>query len=280
MSYLYPPPSPNLPVVVQKDFGGLVSEYRAMTELYRQQNREVRLHECRSACTLALSLPKVCVYPTSVLRFHSAYHRDTKQVDQSVSRELLNAYPAAVRERLGNRLTRGYRSLTGAELIQLGVRDCTQPAGETMIARAQQTPARSVVASNAPAQSDIGLANVVEGVRSFLGFGDPRQPSATIAPQPPVMTAALKPADLSAIDPPLPPARPREIGGGSQADEGTGEVAAGQNVQMAMLDAPVPPRRRDHVSAADEPPAVALPRMIVGAQPILPTTFTAYARLR
>ncbi len=92
MSYLHPPPSPNLPVVVQRDLGGLVSEYKAMTALYRQQNREVRLHECRSACTLALSLPNVCVYPTSVLRFHSAYHRDTKQVDPNISRELLAAY--------------------------------------------------------------------------------------------------------------------------------------------------------------------------------------------
>ena len=60
VSYLEPPPMPAA-VVVQKDVGGLVRAYQERTELYRSQNREVRLHECRSACTLALSLPNVCV---------------------------------------------------------------------------------------------------------------------------------------------------------------------------------------------------------------------------
>lgn len=133
MGYLHPPPSP-APVVVQRDIGGLVSDYKAMTEIYRRQNREVKLHECRSACTLALSLPNVCVYPSSVLKFHAAYHCDTKQIDAGVSAELFNAYPRAVRARLGF-LTREYRSLSGRELIGLGVRDCTGGAGGTMIAR-------------------------------------------------------------------------------------------------------------------------------------------------
>jgi hypothetical protein len=258
--------------VVQKDLGGLVSEYRAITELYRQQNREVRLHECRSACTLALSLPNVCVYPTGVLRFHSAYHRDTKQVDSSVTRELLSAYPPAVRERLGNHLTRHYRSLSGAELIGLGVRDCTQPqGGETMIARARQAPSTTVVAANAPTQGAAPVASLVDGVRSFFGVGG-SQPEATMAPQRPVMTATLQPSDLRAIDPPLPPARPASL------DE-PGENPAG-NLQVARLDGPTPPRRPDRVSAGDGRPRIFLPRMITGAQPILPPTFTAYAALR
>lgn len=267
MSYLHPPPSPNLPVVVHKDLGGLVSEYRAITNLYRQQNREVRLHECRSACTLALSLPNVCVYPASVLRFHSAYHRDTKQPDQSVSRELLAAYPPAVRERLGNRLTRNYRSLSGAELIELGVRDCTKPASETMIARATQTPATTVVASNAPT-GEPGVGSLVDGVKSFLGFG--AQPTATMSPQRAVMTAALQPADFRSATPPLPPARP----------DGLDEEALAGASQVALADVPVPPRRPDAASADDEREAIPLPRMITGAQPILPTTLTAYAQLR
>ncbi|MFN3892115.1 MAG: hypothetical protein ACK4MV_17090 [Beijerinckiaceae bacterium] len=268
MSYLYPPPSPNLPVVVQKDLGGLVSEYRAMTELYRQQNREVRLHECRSACTLALSLPNVCVYPTSVLRFHSAYHRDTKQVDQSVSRELLSAYPPAVRERLGNHLTRHYRSISGAELIELGVRDCTRPS-ETMIARARQTPATTVVASNAPAEGDAGVGSIVSGVKTLLGFGA-AQPAANLPPQRPVMTAALQPADLRALTPPLPPARPESLD--AEAIAGTTEAA--------LADVPMPPRRPNGADALDGREPIRLPRMITGAQPILPASFTAYASLR
>ena len=78
MGYLSPPPSPQ-PVVVYKDVGGLVSDYQARTEDYRRENREVRLHECRSACTLALSLPNVCVYPDARLKFHQAYNELTRE---------------------------------------------------------------------------------------------------------------------------------------------------------------------------------------------------------
>jgi hypothetical protein len=145
LGYLHPPPSP-APVVVQKDIGGLVSDYQAATAMYRRQNREVKLHECRSACTLALSLPNVCVYPSSVLKFHAAYHRDTRQIDAGVSAELFNAYPRAVRARLGY-LMREYRSLSGRELIGLGVRDCTGGAGGTLIAKARMQPVQVATAS-------------------------------------------------------------------------------------------------------------------------------------
>ena len=80
MGYLSPPPAPT-PVIVYKDVGGLVSDYEAQTEQYRRENREVRLHECRSACTLALSLPNVCVYPDSQIKFHQAYNAITRETD-------------------------------------------------------------------------------------------------------------------------------------------------------------------------------------------------------
>ena len=269
MSYLHPPPSPNIPVVVHKDFGGLVSEYKAMTEVYRRQNREVRLHECRSACTLALSLPNVCVYPQSVLRFHSAYHRDTKQVDPQISAELLSHYPPAVRERLGNHLTRHYRSLSGQELIDLGVRDCTRPP-ETMVARARQTPVTTVAAApGAPEQTDLSpAASLVGGVRSMLGLGSP-QPSAVMPAQRPALVASLSIADA-----PPPPPRPRAAMGD---DEG------GRDGVLARL-APEPPRRPDRTAAREaareDVASARLPRLMLGAQPILPTHFTAYAVLR
>jgi len=100
VGYLSPPPSPQ-PVVVYKDVGGLVSDYQARTEDYRRENREVRLHECRSACTLALSLPNVCVYPDARLKFHQAYNELTREADLGVSAQLFDSYPAAVRGRLG-----------------------------------------------------------------------------------------------------------------------------------------------------------------------------------
>lgn len=271
MSYLYPPPSPNIPVVVHKDFGGLVSEYKAMTELYRRQNREVRLHECRSACTLALSLPNVCVYPHSVLRFHSAYHRDTKQVDPQISAELLSYYPPAVRERLGNYLTRHYRSLSGQELIDMGVRDCTRPP-DTMIARARQVPATTVVAqastgAAASQQADMNpVASIVGGVRSILGIGGAPEPVASMAPP-----RATLIASLSLGDAPSPPPRPRDVG----------EGASGEEAVLAQLP-PEPPRRPDRaqVAARNDARTMRLPPLIIGAQPILPPQFTAYAALR
>ncbi|MDB5571721.1 MAG: hypothetical protein JWN93_2904 [Hyphomicrobiales bacterium] len=266
LGYLHPPPSP-APVVVQKDVGGLVSEYQAITEMYRRENREVRLHECRSACTLALSLPNVCVYPSSVLKFHSAYHRDTKEIDQSISSQLFNAYPEAVRERLGY-LTRQYRSLSGRELIDLGVRDCTKPANETMIARARARQVPTQVAS-----ANIGsnpLGSVLDGVKGF--FGGSQQPTAVSPPQgfaSPAITAAVSPMDVKAPDVPLPPPRPADLVEDKPA-----------NVQVA---ANVPARTASDATVArgfDAPRPIRLPRMIIGAAPILPPMFSAYAALR
>ena len=138
MGYLSPPPSPQ-PVVVYKDVGGLVSDYEARTEDYRRENREVRLHECRSACTLALSLPNVCVYPDAKLKFHQAYNELTREADLGVSARLFDSYPAAVRDRLGY-LTRQYKVLSGVELIALGVRDCAR--GDRVMVAAKKPPRR------------------------------------------------------------------------------------------------------------------------------------------
>ncbi|MGA8171672.1 MAG: hypothetical protein WB816_12700, partial [Methylocystis sp.] len=175
MGYLSPPPSPQ-PVVVYKDVGGLVSDYEARTEDYRRENREVRLHECRSACTLALSLPNVCVYPDARLKFHQAYNELTREVDLDVSARLFDSYPAAVRGRLGY-LTRQYRVLTGAELIALGVRDCAR-SQPTMIAarKAPPTPASVNPASVNP------LSEIAEKVRVAAASALARPPDAPPAP--------------------------------------------------------------------------------------------------
>ncbi len=276
MGYLHPPPSP-APVVVQKDVGGLVSEYQAFTEMYRRENREVRLHECRSACTLALSLPNVCVYPSSVLKFHSAYHRDTRQIDQSISNELFNAYPEAVRARLGY-LTRQYRSLSGRELIDLGVRDCTKPPSETMIARARVQPAPTQVASASVGANP--LANMLDGVKTLFGAGQP--PSAVMPPQgfaTPYVTASITPADARPVDVPLPPPRPAGLGPTGLADEASARVQIASN-QAGSTSVPRTASDANAARALDAPRPLRLPPMIVGAAPILPPNFLAYAALR
>ena len=209
LSYLLPPPMP-APVVVMKDVGGLVTDYQARTELYRSQNREVRLHECRSACTIALSLPNVCVYPDSTLKFHQAYNEVTKEADLGVSGELWSAYPPAVREKLGN-LTRQYKILRGSELIALGMRNCNAPAQQPqiMIARASPAPA--------PAQSGEFMKGVQSAVSSLFGTGPtaaPQQPKTQVASRPsPASPGQAPPAGLqTTLDVPLPPVRPPMIG--------------------------------------------------------------------
>jgi hypothetical protein len=95
------------PVIVMRDVGGLVADYQSQTVIYRASEREVRLHECRSACTMALGLPNVCVYPGSTLKFHVAYDPRNHQTNPQVSQQLFDSSPAAVRARLGT-LTRNY----------------------------------------------------------------------------------------------------------------------------------------------------------------------------
>jgi hypothetical protein len=215
MGYLHPPPG-DAPVIVMKDFGGDVREYAAVTNAYIDSGREVRLHECRSACTLALAVPNVCVYPDSVLRFHKAYNPITRGTNEAVSSAMLAAYPPAVRERLGV-LSRQYKSLTGSELIRLGVRDCNSPAQP------------KVLIAHASAHGGAGnaLANAFNGLMAG-GFGSPQIPvysgySAPVRVKPVKVEAAEAvtppadappteaPASAGSAAAPFPPPRPDEL---------------------------------------------------------------------
>lgn len=213
MGYLTPPPSP-APVIVYKDVGGLVTDYEAQTEQYRRENREVRLHECRSACTLALSLPNVCVYPDARVKFHQAYNEITREADLGVSAKLFAAYPAAVQARLGY-LTREYRVLSGTELIGLGMRNCNAP-GTTMIARSgSKTPAATEIAS---ARSGFNpnpwgdLARKVQAAVSTAFSGGGQNPAAPIkiavADRQEIAPTPVQPPNAAA---PLPPRRPPSL---------------------------------------------------------------------
>jgi len=252
VSYLEPPPMPAA-VVVQKDVGGLVRAYQERTELYRSQNREVRLHECRSACTLALSLPNVCVYPSSLLKFHQAYNDITKEVDYGVTSELWSSYPASVREKLGT-LTRQYKVLRGAELIALGVRNCSAPVQQPKIMIAKATPT--------PAKDGTGdfLKGVQGAVETLFGSGA-KAPTAPVAKRP----APAKPAEAPpALEPPaaLPP------------------------TLQASISAPMPPPRPPMIGAVPSPqPPVprgtpAFLRPIAGSAPILEPRFVPLVVVR
>ena len=216
MGYLSPPPSP-APVIVYKDVGGLVSDYEAQTEQYRRENREVRLHECRSACTLALSLPNVCVYPDSQVKFHQAYNAITREVDLDISSKLFASYPAAVQARLGY-LTREYRVLSGRELIALGMRNC-EGDNPVLIASRRQRQAPTAVASAAPTGAPSAWGDIASKVQSAVAsaLSSPEQPASgairvAVADRERLTSDAVArseaPIGAVRVDVPLPPRRP------------------------------------------------------------------------
>lgn len=309
MSYLAPPPMP-APVIVMKDVGGFVTDYQNQTEIYRASRREVRLHECRSACTLALSLPNVCVYPDSRLKFHLAYDPRNHQTNADVSQQLFNSYPAAVRARLGT-LTREYKVLSGSELIALGIRDCTAPKtiepvpGEPKVmvasAAARKTPAAAAKAE----QSQPLFAGLMDKMLSVLGASGTAQtaPNQTAPSQaaagPPRSAQSPAPAPVELANIPLPPPRPPEYtqtAGMAAAvpvtapDNGETEQAAAIAVAQASGGGPGQPGPQDLVPrppqrpnesalSAGRRPQTGLPKLITGSQPILPPDFSAYAEM-
>ena len=259
MSYLYPPPEP-APVVVVKDVGGLVSDYRDRTELYRSQNREVRLHECRSACTLALSLPNVCVYPDAQLKFHQAYNDITKETDLGISDELWRSYPQAVRARLGT-LTRKYQIIGGRELIGMGIRDCTAPQERIMVAKARPVPQPQKEEGTMLAGLGSALTSLVTPTPPAVVQTRPvAEPTRTpVAPPTATVPAPVpRPAESDLAEPP-PAEQPASIG--------------------TAVDVPLPPPRPPLIGKV-EPAIPPFQRPIAGSQRILPPRFVTLASLR
>lgn len=293
------------PVIVMKDVGGFVADYQTQTALYRASDREVRLHECRSACTLALSLPNVCVYPDSILKFHQAYDPRNHQTDPNVSQQLFDSYPAAVRARLGV-LTREYKVLRGSELIQLGVRDCNGPRVMLASVAPHKTPAPSAAARQLTQPQPIEQASLLGGLMrnvmsAFGGFagkpGEGREQIAFARPGSAPRSAPVEPiADI-----PLPPVRPADLGPPAAAPqpepvEASGATVPADPAAAGIIQAPAPglEASNDSVRISEAPPPARpvaslsysygrqqppyrLPGIITGSQPILPPGFKAYA---
>ena len=261
MGYLSPPPSP-APVIVYKDVGGLVTDYEARTEQYRQENREVRLHECRSACTLALSLPNVCVYPDAKVKFHQAYNEITRETDYGVSAKLFASYPAAVQARLGY-LTREYRILTGTDLIALGMRNCNGDSPTMIASRKQRQQAATAVASARP--------EATPAAGGLNPFGDLARrvqtavASALSVPEEgPRGAIRVAVADRSSISPP--------DASSANAVARSAPAVAVSGASVTTLEVPLPPRRppSEAFTSRDAAPKNLL---IPGAHPILSAQF-------
>ena len=264
MTYLQPPPAPS-PVVVVKDVGGYVDQYALRTAIYRETYREVRLHECRSACTMALSLPNVCVYPDSILKFHQAYDPRDHSTNWAVSQQLFYTYPPAVRERLGT-LTKQYKVLRGSELIALGVRDCNTPASpRIMMAAATINPLPDSGASDGSALSS--LTGKLEGIVS--GWTTPAEQGAAL-PAPAVKKPV--PDELLRAQLPVPPERPA---GALKAEPPKPPIP------YPFGPEPLPPKSPlELVAYTPSLPPIPLKQRIDGSVEILPPKFVPFEKDR
>jgi hypothetical protein len=264
------------PVIVMKDVGGPVADYQHQTATYRASHREVRLHECRSACTMALSLPNVCVYPGSTLKFHLAYDPRNHQANPQVSQQLFDSYPAAVRARLGT-LTRNYKVLSGSELIKLGIRDCNEPkTNEPRIMVASAATWKPPIASQPGVEKPL-LAGLMDKMLSVIGTGGAARHDHAAISWRPAANPALAGVSLAEI--PLPPARPVDLprAVGAIAAQAPGHPAT----EPAFAEAAIPLLARRlpdaTLSGVHRLTRVALRKIITGAQRILPPGFSAYA---
>ena len=266
------------PVVVVKDYGGYVDQYAAITETYRRTGREVRIHECHSACTMALSLPNVCVYRDSVFKFHQAYDPRNHVTNYAVSNQLFATYPEAVRDRLGT-LTKQFTIIRGQELIDLGVRDCTAPEPRIMMAQARVRPLPDGMTTGSSTLSM--LTGKLQGMVPSLGA----KPEPVSPPGAKPRYAPNVPDGMLEAKIPLPPERPVEIataapGAPDQATPTEPAPHAPDEVTAAPSDGiPLPPPR-PKVLVALVPALKPIPYLqrIAGSATILPARFIPFPR--
>ena len=274
MSYLQPPPNMS-PVVVVKDFGGYVNEYAAQTELYRRTGREVRIHECHSACTMALSLPNMCVYKDSIFKFHQAYDPRNHITNWSVSDELFHTYPEAVRDRLGT-LTKRFTILRGTELIDLGIRDCTSPPGpRIMVAQATIKPIPESMLSGGSGFSM--LTGRLQGMIPNFGTKPESAPSGgakSAKHAAPEHVVPDVPAEYLSPTVPLPPEKPASI---QSAELETEQPGGSTPVGPDTVPLP-PPRPKILVAYTPSLPPIPFMQRIDGSQTILPPRFIPFPR--
>lgn len=122
------PPEDNKPVVILDDRGGRVSDYIAMADRYTKEGREVRiLGLCWSACSLALSVPNVCVGPMATVMFHDAYDLKTGKINLQVTRDILTRLPPKIKKDISKTINKDFgadSTLDASALIKMGIRKC------------------------------------------------------------------------------------------------------------------------------------------------------------
>lgn len=118
--------------VVQNDRGGVVGvRVQEIAQLQKQRHRvEIRGNVCLSTCTMYLGAQSVCVDPNTKFGFHgpSYYGRPLKpQQFEYWSQVIGSYYPEKLRKwymSTGRYKSEGYYTISGAQLIRMGVDQC------------------------------------------------------------------------------------------------------------------------------------------------------------
>ena len=149
----------------------------------------------------------------------------------------------------------------------------------------RKTPPVRSHAEPQPADQGFFFAGLMDKMWSAFGTGGASPPGERS-----VMARANAPKSISSesllAEPPLPPARPTEVGSrlGAAAEHDANDMTPPPEVQTTdaqTADAPLPPPRPTSLtySYTYRLASIALPKIITGAQRILPPGFRAYAPL-
>ena len=122
------PPDNLRPVIILNDRGGRISDYEAMANRYTLEGREVRIIGfCWSACSLALSVPNVCVGSMATVMFHDAYDPKTGKVTPEATKVLVDRLPFKVKAAVSGKIKKNFSSeatFDAQALVKLGIRKC------------------------------------------------------------------------------------------------------------------------------------------------------------
>ena len=124
------PPDDVKPIIILDDSGGRVSDYLKAAQQYTDEGREVRIIGlCWSACSLALTVPNVCVGPMATVMFHDSYQLKSGKINQTVTKDLINKLPPRIREVVSATIQKEFHAaatLDASKLMTLGIKKCAQ----------------------------------------------------------------------------------------------------------------------------------------------------------
>jgi hypothetical protein len=114
-----------------RDNGGYLHQYMGAVLKADMAGRPIRIMgTCISACTVYLGARNACVEPGAVLWFHAAHNGDWSKPDSVATEHMASYWPPAVRDWarangvFETTVFTKRRSLSGQELISMGVKQC------------------------------------------------------------------------------------------------------------------------------------------------------------